>query len=85
MTQTSTAAAPFTIADKDAETSWIDLITWAKGELTALEAGMIGQTDEARRLQNRMWNAQYEALGTIVRVALAAGTDADAIMEITHA
>lgn len=85
MTQTSTSAAPFTTAGKNDECSWLDLIGWAKGELTALESGMVGASPRQRALSSDAWSAQNEALREIAIEAIRDGVDVDAIMAITHA
>lgn len=97
MTQTSTATediaryAQVTLAHLDAEKAatdvkgaLLDLIGWGHAELESIAAGMHNQGPEQLALQNRYWSAQRAANEDTVKVALAAGVDAGAIMAITH-
>lgn len=69
--------------DWDDARAYLDLIDLSKAELEALEAGMIGQSREARAVQNRMWSAQHHAQAEIVKAALKAGVDGEQIKAIT--
>jgi hypothetical protein len=66
------------------ETDHLTLIEQSKTELEALEAGMHGQTPEARATQNAAWNAQHETHIELISAALRAGVSALAITAITH-
>jgi hypothetical protein len=92
MTQQRETVAEYTIKNLPTEREhpgslaqrFLTLIDWSKTELEALAAGMHGQTREDRARQCAMWEAQYNAQITIVRAALDAKVNPDAIMAITH-